>query len=335
MSSTTTPTLTKKVSSFDRSLRPKKLTNFHGQTQLKKNLKIFLAAAQKRKESLEHLLFYGPPGLGKTTLAHIIAAEIGVNIRPTSGPAITRAGDLASILTNLETGDILFIDEIHRLSKPVEEMLYPALEDFALDIIIGQGPSARDVRLELNHFTIIGATTRISLLSSPMRDRFGAIHRLQFYSQEELVKIINRSAELLKFQVSPLAAKSIAQRSRGTPRIANRLLKRVRDFAQVNNQTKITPKLVNQALGLLEIDSLGLTSQDRLLLENIIEHHQGGPVGVNTLSAIITEDSQTIQEIYEPFLLQLGFLKRTSRGRVVTPKAYSHLGYNIPKQLEL
>lgn len=335
MSSTTTPTLTKKVSSFDRSLRPKKLTNFHGQTQLKKNLKIFLAAAQKRKESLEHLLFYGPPGLGKTTLAHIIAAEIGVNIRPTSGPAITRAGDLASILTNLETGDILFIDEIHRLSKPVEEMLYPALEDFALDIIIGQGPSARDVRLELNRFTIIGATTRISLLSSPMRDRFGAIHRLQFYSQEELVKIINRSAELLKFQVSPLAAKSIAQRSRGTPRIANRLLKRVRDFAQVNNQTKITPKLVNQALDLLEIDSLGLTSQDRLLLENIVEHHQGGPVGINTLSAIITEDSQTIQEIYEPFLLQLGFLKRTSRGRVVTPKAYSHLGYNIPKQLEL
>jgi len=332
MSSTTTPTLTKKVSSFDRSLRPKRLINFHGQTRLKKNLKIFLAAAQKRKESLEHLLFYGPPGLGKTTLAHIIAAEIGVNIRPTSGPAITRAGDLASILTNLETGDILFIDEIHRLSKPVEEMLYPALEDFALDIIIGQGPSARDVRLELNRFTIIGATTRISLLSSPMRDRFGAIHRLQFYSREELIKIINRSAKLLKFQVSPLAAKSIAQRSRGTPRIANRLLKRVRDFAQVNNQTKITPKLVNQALDLLEIDSLGLTSQDRLLLENIIEHHQGGPVGINTLSAIITEDPQTIQEIYEPFLLQLGFLKRTSRGRVVSPRAYSHLGYNIPKQ---
>ena len=335
MSSTTTPTLTKKVSSFDRSLRPKKLTNFHGQTQLKKNLKIFITAAQKRKESLEHLLFYGPPGLGKTTLAHIIATEIGVNIRPTSGPAITRAGDLASILTNLETGDILFIDEIHRLSKPVEEMLYPALEDFALDIIIGQGPSARDVRLELNRFTIIGATTRISLLSSPMRGRFGAIHRLQFYSQEELVKIINRSAKLLKFQVSPLASKSIAQRSRGTPRIANRLLKRVRDFVQVNNQTKITPKLVNQALDLLEIDSLGLTSQDRLLLENIVEHHQGGPVGINTLSAIITEDPQTIQEIYEPFLLQLGFLKRTSRGRVVTPRAYSHLGYNTPKQLKL
>lgn len=308
------------------SLRPKVLADFFGQKNLLSNLKITLEAARRRKEPLEHILLYGPPGLGKTTLAHIIAGEMGVNIRVTSGPAIERSGDLASILTNLEPGNILFVDEIHRLNKVVEEMLYPAMEDFGLDIVLGKGPSARTVRLDLPKFTIIGATTRIGLLSSPMRDRFGVVHRLEFYNQDELGQIVDRSAKLLKFGFDRELARELAKRSRGTPRIANRLLKRVRDYSQVKHGGKLTKEIIDEALGLMDIDLVGLDRADRELLSAIIQKHEGGPVGIETLAAIIHEDVGTIADVYEPFLMQMGFLKRTPRGRVATRKAYEHLG---------
>lgn len=307
-------------------LRPKSLGDFFGQKNLLSNLKITLEAARRRKEPLEHILLYGPPGLGKTTLAHIIALEMGVNIRVTSGPAIERSGDLASILTNLEPGDILFVDEIHRLNKVVEEMLYPAMEDFGLDIVLGKGPSARTVRLDLPKFTIIGATTRIGLLSSPMRDRFGVVHRLEFYDENELGQIVTRSARILNFLFDRDLALRLAKRSRGTPRIANRLLKRVRDYSQVKHEGRLTKEIIDEALGLMDIDLAGLDRADRDLLKAIIQKHEGGPVGIETLAAIIHEDVGTIADVYEPFLMQMGFLKRTPRGRVATRRAYEHLG---------
>jgi Holliday junction DNA helicase RuvB len=308
------------------SLRPKVLADFFGQKNLLSNLKITLSAAKARREPLEHILLYGPPGLGKTTLAHIIAGEMGVNIRVTSGPAIERSGDLASILTNLEPGDILFVDEIHRLNKVVEEMLYPAMEDFCLDIVLGKGPSARTVRLDLPKFTIIGATTRIGLLSSPMRDRFGVVHRLEFYDEDELGQIVTRSARLLNFGFERDCALQLAKRSRGTPRIANRLLKRVRDYSQVKHEGKLTKEIIDEALNLMDIDLRGLDRADRDLLKAIIQKHEGGPVGIETLAAIIHEDVGTIADVYEPFLMQIGFLKRTPRGRMATRRAYEHLG---------
>lgn len=316
---------------LERSLRPKSFADFFGQERLKRNLKIFIEAAQKRNEPLEHVLFYGPPGLGKTTLSHIIAHEIKANIRITSGPAIERTGDLASILTNLENGDILFIDEVHRLSKPVEETLYPAMEEYCLDIVVGKGPSARTLRLELPQFTIIGATTRVGLLSSPLRSRFGTTFRLGFYSDQDLAKIVKRSAEVLSFPIDTQATKEIARRSRGTPRIANKLLRRTRDFAQVRAKKRITKKIVEEALLMLEVDMLGLDQSDRRLLYAIIEKHDGGPVGIETIAATIAEDIGTIVDVYEPFLMQIGFLKRTSRGRVATKRAYKHLGIIYPR----
>ena len=311
---------------FEFGIRPKKLDEFVGQPKTKKTLGILLEAAQKRKEPIEHTLLYGPPGLGKTSLAHILAQEMQVNIRVTSGPAIERAGDLASILTNLEEGDILFIDEIHRLHKVVEETLYPAMEDFALDMVIGKGPSARTLRLDLPKFTIVGATTRVGLLSSPLRDRFGVIHKLEYYSHEELAHIIVRTSQLLEVEIDLLLAKLIAARSRGTPRIANKLLKRVRDVAQVKNSRVITPTIIEEALQMLEIDEMGLDAIDRKILELLVLNHKGLPVGLQTISAAISEDAQTIEDMIEPYLIQCGFLKRTSRGRQATPLAFSHLG---------
>lgn len=316
---------------LDISLRPNRLSDFTGQKPLIDNLKIAIDAAGGRKEPLEHILFYGPPGLGKTTLAHVIAHEMGVNIRMTSGPAIERSGDLASILTNLEAGDVLFIDEIHRLNKVVEEMLYPAMEDFGLDIVLGKGPSARIVRLDVARFTLIGATTRIGLLTSPLRDRFGLIHRLEFYSPPDLAKIIGRSAKVLNLSVSPEAAMELAGRSRGTPRVANRLLKRVRDMAQLQERARIEKELVDEALNLMEVDSLGLDKTDRTILEAIIVKHSGGPVGIETIAATIHEDIDTVQDVFEPFLMQLGFIKRTPRGRMATKRAYKHLGVEYPQ----
>lgn len=311
---------------FDSSLRPSRFDEFTGQPRVIENLKVTIEAAKNRKEPLDHLLLYGPPGLGKTTLAHIIAAEMGVNIRITSGPAIERSGDLASILTNLEEGDILFIDEVHRLHKVVEEMLYPAMEDFALDIILGKGPSARTVRLDLPKFTLIGATTRVGLIGSPMRDRFGIIHRLNFYENEELCHIVKRSSQLLKMAVDQESAMEIAKRSRGTPRIANRLLKRTRDFSEVKFRGKISREVVDKALELMGVDLLGLDESDRRILSAIINKHGGGPVGVETIAATSHEDIGTIEDVFEPFLMQIGFLKRTPRGRVATKRAYKHLG---------
>ncbi|MBM4401617.1 MAG: Holliday junction branch migration DNA helicase RuvB [Candidatus Cloacimonetes bacterium] len=318
---------------LDQSLRPTRLSDYKGQEQLKGNLKIFLQAAKKRNEALEHVLFYGPPGLGKTTLAHILSAEMGVNIRVTSGPAIERAGDLASILTNLEEHDILFIDEIHRLNKIVEETMYPAMEDYCLDLIIGKGPSARTLRLDLNRFTIIGATTRIGLMSGPLRDRFGVTYRLDFYDTEALKDIVKRSALVLGVTIDNDACCEIARRARGTPRVANRLLKRVRDFAEVKEIGKIDKTAVNEALNLLDVDLKGLDGIDRKLLTTIIEKFSGGPVGIETLSAAIAEDIGTIEEVIEPFLLQQGLLKRTPRGRQATPTAYKHLGLTAQKEL--
>lgn len=313
-------------------LRPIKMAEFTGQKPIIENLKVAMTAAKNRKESLEHLLLYGPPGLGKTTLTHVIASEMEVNLRVTSGPAIERSGDLASIITNLEEGDILFIDEIHRLNKVVEEMLYPAMEDYALDIVLGKGPSARTVRLDLPKFTLIGATTRIGLIGSPMRDRFGMVYRLDFYNENELAEIIKRSARILKIAIDSKSAQEIGERSRGTPRIANRLLRRVRDFAQVRREGKISPEVIDEALLMLEVDLLGLDSSDRRILKAIIEKHDGGPVGVETIAASTHEDVETIQDVYEPFLMQIGFLKRTPRGRMATKRAYKHLGVEYPAE---
>ena len=314
------------------SLRPRYLKEYIGQTQAKENLHIFIEAAKLRGDTLDHVLLYGPPGLGKTTLAGIVANELGVNFRVTSGPAIERAGDLAALLSNLQPGDVLFIDEIHRLSRSVEEVLYSAMEDYALDIIIGKGPSARSVRIELPKFTLIGATTRAGSLAAPLRDRFGVISRLEYYKQNELEFIVSRSADILDIHMDPEGASEIARRSRGTPRIANRLLKRVRDVAQVLGDGVITKDIADQALQRLDIDKLGLDRIDRRILSTIIEKFDGGPVGVDTIAASVSEERESVEDVYEPYLMQLGLLARTNRGRIVPPTAYDHLG--IPRKVD-
>ena len=315
---------------YDNSLRPHKLEDYIGQDKVKENLKVYIEAAKMRNDTLDHVLLYGPPGLGKTTLAAIIAAEMGVNLRVTSGPAIEKQGDLAALLTNLQPGDVLFIDEIHRLQRSVEEILYPAMEDHVLDIIIGKGPAARSIRIDLAPFTLIGATTRAGQLSTPLRDRFGVISRLELYTPEELSSIVTRSAGILGLPINTAGALEIASRSRGTPRIANRLLKRVRDFAQVKGKDIIDAEIASYALTKLEIDSLGLDNTDRRMLETIISYYNGGPVGLDTLAATVGEEAITLEDVYEPYLIQLGFLSRTPRGRCTTQRAYEHLGLRPP-----
>ena len=319
---------------LDTTLRPRRLEEFIGQEKLKDNLSIGIAAAQQRQEPLDHLLLYGPPGLGKTTLAHIIAHEMSVSIRVTSGPAIERAGDLAAILTNLQEQDVLFIDEVHRLPRAAEEVLYPAMEDFALDIVLGRGPGARSVRLSVPRFTFIGATTRYAMLSPPLRDRFGAVYRLDFYDQEAIATIVRRSAALLGIPIEHEGGDEIARRSRGTPRVANRLLRRVRDYAQVRAEGVITAEVAREALGRLEVDEMGLDEVDHKVLRTIIEKFDGGPVGIETIAASISEEADTIMDVYEPYLMQVGFLQRTPRGRVATRHAYGHLGLKVPPQLQ-
>lgn len=315
---------------IEMSLRPETLDQYIGQDKVKENLKIFIQAAKMREEPLDHVLLYGPPGLGKTTLAAIIANEMGVNFRSTSGPAIERAGDLAAILSSLEAGDVLFIDEVHRLPRVVEEVLYPAMEDYFLDIVIGTGPSARSVRIDLPPFTLVGATTRAGLLTAPLRDRFGVLSRLDFYEQKDLTEIVERTAEIFETSITKEAAEEVALRSRGTPRIANRLLKRVRDISQVRGENKISLEVTNLALEMLQVDDAGLDHIDHKLLKGIIEGFNGGPVGLDTIAATIGEEPQTIEDVYEPYLLQVGFIQRTPRGRIVTPRAYAHFGIQEP-----
>ena len=316
----------------ERSLRPQHIDEYIGQQKLKETLGIFIQAAKERGEALDHALFYGPPGLGKTTLAHIIAKEMNVNIKTTSGPVIEHAGELSGILTNLAEKDVLFIDEIHRLNRVVEENLYPAMEDFQLDLIVGQGPNARSIKLNIPHFTLVGATTRVGLMTSPMRDRFGIIHRLEFYTPQELQQIVTRSAHILKIEIEPEGANEIARRSRGTPRIANRLLRRIRDIAQVKGKNVVTLEIAKLGLKMLEVDEIGLDFMDRNLLLTIIEKFDGGPVGLDTLAAAISEEKDTIEDVYEPFLIQCGFVERTPRGRKATKLAYQHFGRTLPPQ---
>ncbi|MBI4395296.1 MAG: Holliday junction branch migration DNA helicase RuvB [Candidatus Omnitrophica bacterium] len=317
---------------FDASLRPAQFQEFVGQTKIKENLGVYIKAALKRKEPLDHVLLFGPPGLGKTTLAHLISKEMNANIRITSGPVLERAGDLAGLLTNLEEGEILFIDEIHRLSHVVEEYLYPAMEDYILDIMLDKGPNARSVRINLPHFTLIGATTRSGLLTSPLRSRFGIVERLNYYTDEELAQIVGRSAKILGVEIDSSGAHEIARRSRGTPRISNRLLKRVRDFAEVKADGRVTADVADQALKMLEVDEAGLDQMDKRIIKYLLYECDGGPVGLNTLSVAVGEESETLEEIYEPYLIQKGFLKRTPSGRVLTKLAYEHLGVEPSKK---
>lgn len=316
---------------IERNLRPLFLNDYIGQHKIKESLGIYIQAAKERAEALDHVLLFGPPGLGKTTLANIISYELKVQIQTTSGPAVERPGDLAAVLTNLNSGDVLFIDEMHRLNPAVEEVLYPAMEDYSLDIVIGKGPSARTIRLDLPKFTLVGATTRAGLLTSPLRERFGIVLRLDFYSTDELAEIVKRSSKILDIPIDPEGALEIARRSRGTPRIANRLLKRVRDYAQILHEGNITLDVADSSLRKLEVDKLGLDSNDRRMLTTIIEKFEGGPVGLDTISAAINEEADTVEDIYEPFLLQLGFIQRTPRGRVATPLAYKHLDFKGKK----